>query len=258
MALSCKVALVTGGASGMGRVIALRLANQGTKVAIFDLNDEGLASTAAESANITAYRCDIAKQEEVEQQVAQVVTDLGPIDRMVHAAALMPSRSLQHHAPEDIMRLTQVNYAGTLYMIHSVLGDMLARNSGELVIFGSIAGQALVPRLGAYCATKAAVNSYVECLINELAHTPLRIFLVCPPAVNTPLVDQTMEIDTPGSLIEAKKSGRLASPDSVVDAIDKGMEKNRNIIYPGEARWLYLLHALAPKLWWKMVMYFEK
>ena len=59
-------------------------------------------------------------------------------------------------------------------------------------------------------------------------------------------------------MLEAKKSGRLADPEKIVDAIDKGVAKNRDIIYPGEARLLYLWRALAPKLWWKTVMSFEK
>ena len=199
MALTVKVALVTGGCQRYGACYCPAIGpGKVLRSLIFDLNDDGLASTSAESDNIHAYRCDIANQQEVNEKVAQVASDLGPIDRLVHAAALMPSRSLEHHAPDDVMRLMQINYAGTLYMIHSILPSMLERNAGEMLIFGSIAGQALVPRLGAYCATKAAVNTYVETMQNELAHTKLDIFLVCPPAVNTPLVDQTLEVDTPG------------------------------------------------------------
>lgn len=258
MSLNGKVALVTGGASGMGRICALRLARQGARVAIFDLNEQGLNETVAQSENITAYSCDISNQEEVNRKVQQVVTELGPIDRLTHAAALMPSRKLVNHSPDEVMGLMQINFAGTVYMIQAVLPSMLERDAGEMIVFGSIAGQAIVPSMGTYCATKAAVNTYVECLIWELAKTRLRIHLVCPPAVNTPLVDQTMTVDTPGSLLEAKKSGRLADPEKIVDAIDKGVARNKKIIYPGEARLLYLWHALLPSLWWKTVMHFEK
>jgi len=258
MSFTGKVALVTGGASGMGRICALRLARQGAKVAIFDLNEEGLRETVAQSGNITAYTCDISNQEEVNRRVQQVADELGPIDRLTHAAALMPSRKLENHTPEEVMRLMQINLAGTVYMIKAVLPAMLERNAGEIIAFGSIAGQAIVPSMGAYCATKAAVNTYVECLIWELSKTALRIHLVCPPAVNTPLVDQTLLVDTPGSILEAKKSGRLADPEKIVDAIDKGVAKNKKIIYPGEAWFLYMWHALLPSLWWKTVMHFEK
>ena len=72
------------------------------------------------------------------------------------------------------------------------------------------------------------------------------------------MVDQTIDTDTPGSIIEAKKSGRLADPEKMIDAIEKGVQKDKDIIYPQEAKLLYLWRALAPKLWWKTVMNFEK
>ncbi len=73
-----------------------------------------------------------------------------------------------------------------------------------------------------------------------------------------PLVDQTISGDTPGSILEAKKGGRLGDPEKMIDAIEKGVRKNKDIIYPKEAKLLYLWRALFPKLWWKVVMNFEK
>ena len=155
-------------------------------------------------------------------------------------------------------RLFRINYFGTTYMIRAVLPAMMARGEGRIVAFGSIAGIALVPKMGAYCATKAAVNAYVEVLQNEIRGSGVRAHLICPPAVNTPLVDQTIETDTPGSIIQAKKSGRLADPEKMIDAIEKGIRKNKDIIYPPGAKLLYIWRALLPKLWWKTVMTFEK
>jgi NADP-dependent 3-hydroxy acid dehydrogenase YdfG len=253
-----KTALVTGAASGMGRICALRLARQGTRVAAFDLNEAGLQETAAQADNISIFSCDIADQDAVNARVAEVESQLGRIDRLTHAAALMPSRALSNHSADEVMRLMQINFAGTVYMVQAVLPGMLERNSGEIISFGSIAGQAMVPKMGAYCATKAAVNVYMETLIYELAHTDLGIHLVCPPAVNTPLINQTLDVDTPGSIREAIKTKRLADPEKICDQIDRGVARNKKIIYPGEARLLYLWHALLPSLWWKTVMNFEK
>lgn len=253
-----KVAIVTGGASGMGQIIARRLAAQGARVAIFDVNDQGLQATAAEAANITAFRCDISSLEEVESRVAEVTAALGPIDLLVHAAALMPSHKLTEHSHEGMERLFRINYFGTTYMVRAVLPGMLARSTGRIIAFGSIAGIALVPKMGAYCATKAAVNAYMEVLQNELRGTGVRAHLICPPAVNTALIDQSLATDGPGSMIEAHKKGRLADPEKIVSAIEKGVAKDRDIIYPGEAKLLYLWRALFPRLWWKTVMHFEK
>jgi len=256
--MSGKVAIVTGGASGMGQITARRLARQGAKVAIFDVNEKGLQDTAAESNNITAFRCDISSLQDVEAKVAQVAAELGPIELLVHAAALMPSHKLVDHTHEGMEKLFRINYFGTTYMVRAVLPAMMERGRGRIIAFGSIAGIALVPKMGAYCATKAAVNAYIEVLQNEVRKSGVRVHLVCPPAVNTPLVDQTIATDTPGSIIEAKKSGRLADPEKMIDAIEKGVRKDQDIIYPKEAKLLYLWRALLPKLWWKVVMNFEK
>jgi len=256
--MSDKVAIVTGGASGMGQITARRLAKQGAKVAIFDVNEKGLEDTAAESDNITAFQCDISDLQDVQAKVAQVASTLGPIELLVHAAALMPSHKLVDHTHEGMEKLFRINYFGTTYMVRAVLPNMMARGSGRIIAFGSIAGIALVPKMGGYCATKAAVNAYIEVLQNEIRGSGVRAHLVCPPAVNTPLVDQTIETDTPGSIIEAKKAGRLRDPEKIVDAIEKGVRKDKDIIYPGEAKLLYLWRALFPKLGWKFVMHFEK
>jgi len=252
-----KVAIVTGGASGMGQIIARRLAAQGALVAIFDVNEEGLQATAAEADNITPLKCDISSLEDVDARVAEVAASLGPIDLLVNAAALMPSHLLAEHTHESMERLFRINYFGTTYMVRAVLPDMMARKTGRIIAFGSIAGIALVPKMGAYCATKAAVNAYIEVLQHEIRSSGVRAHLVCPPAVNTALIDQTLATDSPGSIVEARKSGRLADPEKIVNAIEKGVAKDRDIIYPGEARLLYLWRALFPGLWWKTVMHFE-
>ena len=238
--VSGKVALVTGGASGMGQIYARRLASQGAKVAIFDVNQAGLDSTAGEVDNITGFHCDISSLEDVTSKVGQVEAELGPVDILVHAAALMPAHALVDHTHPDMERLFRINYFGTTYMVRAVLPSMQARRSGRIIAFGSIAGHALVPKMGAYCATKAAVNAYIEVLQNEIRDSGVRAHLVCPPAVNTPLVDQTINTDSPGSIIESKEKGRLADPEKIIDAIEKGVAKDKDIIYPGEAKFLYL------------------
>lgn len=252
------VAVVTGSASGMGRIVALRLAGRGARVAAVDLNEEGLAQLAAASPNITPCRCDISDRAAVGEAVDRVAADLGAVELLVHAAALMPSHRLTDETEASLARLFGVNFFGTTYTVRAVLPAMLERGRGRIVCFGSVAGTALVPKMGAYCATKAAVNTWVEVLQNEIRDSGVRVHLVCPPAVNTPLIEQTVATDTPGSIVNARQTGRLADPEKIIDAIEKGVARDRDIIYPGEARLLYLWRALFPSLWWKTVMSFEK
>jgi len=256
--MSGKVALVTGAASGMGRIIARRLAARGAVVAAMDLNQEGLEETASASANIHTLTCDIADPDQISARLAEIQAQLGPVDHLVHAAALMPAHALADQSADSVEFLFKVNFFGTVYMIKALLPEMMQRGSGRMVIFGSIAGWAHVPKMGAYSATKSAVNTYVECLQNEIRGCGVNIHLVCPPAVNTPLIEQTIKTDTPGSINEARDKGRLADPEKIVDAIDKGVAKNKDIIYPGEARLLQLWKVLLPGLWWRVVLSFEK
>ena len=143
MAFTGNVALVTGGASGMGRVAALRLAASGAKVAVFDMNEAALAEVAASSPGIRAWRCNVADWQDVQACVAAVERELGPIDRLTHAAGIMPSYAVIDTTLEEARRLMEVNYFGTLHMIRAVVPGMLARDRGDVILFGSISGMAL-------------------------------------------------------------------------------------------------------------------
>lgn len=257
MAFYGKVALVTGGASGMGRLTALRLAAQGAKVAIFDLNDENLAATAAESDNITAYKCDVSDLEQCQARVAEVETTLGPIDRLTHCAAIMPGQSMKAMPTQTITRMMDINYGGTVNMVKTVWELMEQRGKGDIIIFGSMAGDVLTHNLGAYCATKSATNTFAEVLIHENKQSPIRFLLVCPPAVNTPLVDQAVA-EGPPSLQGAVDANRLASPESIIDAIEAAIEKGKWVVRPGEAKVMVLLRRLFPGFVWWMMEKFNK
>jgi len=251
MAFHGKVALITGGASGMGRTLALRLARSGARVAILDMNQAGLAETESQTPGITAYRCDVADEPQVLDVVARVEAELGPIDRVVHAAGIMPGDTILNMSSEQINRVMRVNYFGTVHVTKAVLPRLLQRGSGDLICFGSITGYAYSTSFSAYCASKAAVNAYMEVLIHEQQKSRLRILLACPPAVDTPLIDQALETG-PEAIRIVKHKKRMASSDSIIDAIEDALERGESIVLPGEARLTYLLRRLSPKLLWKL------
>ena len=252
MAFHGKVAIVTGGASGMGRVAALRLANQGAKVAIVDLNEKALADTSEESINITPYKCDVSDLQQVEKLVADVESAIGPVDRLTHCAAIMPGQSLKDMPADNINTMMAINYGGTVNLVKTLMPLMEARGSGDIIMFGSMAGDVLTHNLGAYCATKSATNTFAEVLIHENKNSPIRFLLVCPPMVNTPLVDQAVE-HGPGSLQGAKEAGRMASPESIIDALENAIEKGKWVVRPAEARFMVLWRRLFPGLLWRLM-----
>lgn len=252
MAFHGKVALVTGAASGMGRLAALRLAEQGARVAALDLNEQGLQETASHSANIATFACDVSNRQQVEAIVAEVQSQLGPIDRLTHAAAIMPGGALAEVPSDKINQLMAINYGGTVNVTKAVLPGMLERRSGDMIIFGSMAGDVLTHNLGAYSATKAATNVYGEVLVRENRGSGIRFMLVCPPAVNTPLVNQALETG-PKSLRDSHQTGRLAKPESILDAIEAALEKGKWVVRPGEAALLMWLRRMAPGLLWTLM-----
>jgi len=253
MAFKGKVALVTGGASGMGQLDAVRLAKQGAKVAILDLNDKGLQETAAQSSNIKAYKCDVSDLENVRQVIAQVEQDLGPVDRLVHCAAIMPGQSLKDMPAELINKVMAINYFGTVNLTKVLMPLMEKRGGGDIILYGSMAGSVLTHNLGAYCATKSAINSFAEILVRENKHSPIRFLLVCPPMVNTPLVSQATA-HGPESLKNSAKTGKnMAQPQEIIDAVEAALDRGDWVVRPKPAGFMMLWRRLFPdSMWWVM------
>jgi NAD(P)-dependent dehydrogenase (short-subunit alcohol dehydrogenase family) len=259
MAFHGRVALVTGGGSGMGRIFARRMADGGAQVAILDVNETGLHETREARPNVHPHVVDVTDFAHVKATVAQIEREYGPIDRVVHAAAIMPASPLLADDPQRVKRLMRVNYDGTVHVTYATLPQMVARGRGDLIVFSSIAAYALAPHLGAYCATKAAVNAFVEVLIHENADSGVRIHLTCPPMVNTPLLQQAFDTSPPRSLQKGLDRKLVAEPGDIVDAIEKSIEKGQAISFPAPmARGLYGMRRFAPNLLWKIILREER
>ncbi len=252
--------IVTGGASGMGRLSALALAARGAKVAIFDVVEEKLQETAAEAENIYPYRCDIANWQEVQQTARRVWEEHGPVQRLTHAAAIMPNQELAQMSAEEIVRINDINYSGTVYMVKAVLPEMLERRSGDIILFGSIAGHVLAPNMGAYSASKAAVNLFGEQLMRENIDSGLRIVVVQPPATNTPLIQQALDTSASEVLRMGAEQGSFAKPEFIVEEIEKFIEsRGSGILRPGfSAKWLSWMRFWMPAMQWRMVLMAER
>jgi short-subunit dehydrogenase len=252
--MSIRVAVVTGGASGMGRIYALRMARAGISVAVLDHSESALRALADGCENIHAYPCDVSDLNNVQQSIKDVEQRLGPIDRLAHCAAIMPAGALVSQPIDSIHLLMSVNYGGTINVVTTVLQGMLARDSGEIVVFGSLGGHVPVPECGAYCASKAAVNAFTETLIEENRNSDVHIMLVCPALVDTPLLLQATDTGNPTSVRYSIEHKRFAQPDSVINAIEGGLKKRKKILYPNmEAKILAWLRRFSPALVWKII-----
>lgn len=213
-----RTALVTGAASGMGRLTAQRLAAAGVTVAAVDSDADGLAATALRSPNMRTFTCDIADADAVTAVVERITTELGPIDQLMHAAGVCwAGKALEHSLP-SLRRVMEINYLGTVHVCQAVLPDMLRRGGGSVGLFGSLAGWLPSPRLAAYSASKSAVSAYAEVLEQETAGSGVRVLCVCPGQVETPLAEGVRAVD-PNIL-----GGRHGlAPESVLDAVDQAL-----------------------------------
>lgn len=249
MAFNGKVAIVTGGGSGMGQRAAQILADQGASVAILDVNEAGMEETVQGRSNIRSYKIDISYSEAVRQVVTSIEEDLGPIERVSNAAAIMPFGKLLEQDPALQLKLMDINYGGLVNIATATLPGMVARGSGDFISFSSMSG--IIPGLlmGGYCATKAATSMYTEILYHENINSGVRFCCVCPPPVATPLWKQAEDTIVP----QMTKEAPAISPDEVLAEIERCLEKGKFLCFPGKnTRLGYIMRRLFPGQLWKL------
>ena len=157
----------------------------------------------------------------------EVEERLGPIDRVYSAAAIMPTGLLMEQDTETIVRVMEVDYNGLVHVAKAILPGMLERGRGDLINFASIAGWGPTLHFGAYNAAKFAVVAFSEVLYHENRGRGVRIIAVCPPPVDTPLLDQATS--KPKVL---EQGGKPIEPGRVLDAIERDLAKGKPFCFP--------------------------
>jgi short-subunit dehydrogenase len=162
--------------------------------------------------------------------VKEAEEELGEIDRVATAAAIMPFGKLLEQDVQQIHRLMAVNYGGLVNVARATLPQMLERGRGDFISFSSMLGQLPTLLTGAYAATKFAVSCYTEVLYHENRDRGVRFVCVCPPAVLTPLIDQARATAWPKLLDQ----NPFIEPGVVLDAIEKSLDKGEFWVFPGK------------------------
>jgi len=184
--LTDRVAVVTGAARGLGKAAAIGLATFGADVAAIDLAVEGCAGTQKEIESLgrrcMAYGCDVSDYEAVRRTVAQIVADFGRIEILVNIAGITARIPTPEIPPQEVRRLTEVNYYGTFWMCKEVGRVMLAQGKGNIVNMSALGGGFLGTGRGnaAYSSTKGAIASLTKELACEWAAQGIRVNAVAP------------------------------------------------------------------------------
>lgn len=186
---SDKVVIITGGARGLGLVIARKLAKEGAKLAICSRNNEQLQRAAVElrsrGAAVMAICCDVSQQAEVEQMVQHILSTWGRIDVLVNDAGQIQVGPLETMDLHDYRNAMDVHFWGPLYLISAVLPHMRRRQVGRIVNISSIGGRISVPHLVPYSASKFALVGLSEGMRAELAKDGILVTTVSPGLMRT-------------------------------------------------------------------------
>ncbi|MBN9436751.1 SDR family NAD(P)-dependent oxidoreductase [Bosea sp. (in: a-proteobacteria)] len=190
--LNGRVAIVTGGAQGIGRAVAERFAKSGAKVAIWDLDGKLAKETAAAiGAEASGLGIDVTDAAAVNEAAADLEKRLGSVDILVTSAGIAgPNRKTWEYPLDEWAKVMRLNVDGTLHCCQAVVPGMIKRNYGRLVLVASIAGKEGNPTASAYSASKAAVIALTKSLGKELATQDIAVNCITPAAAKTRIFDQ--------------------------------------------------------------------
>jgi meso-butanediol dehydrogenase/(S,S)-butanediol dehydrogenase/diacetyl reductase len=222
MSINGKVALVTGAGQGIGRAIALRLANDGADIAITDLNEAKMNDVAKEVRAVgrkaTVFKADVSNRDEVYAAIDHAEKELGGFDIMVNNAGIAQIQPIADVTPDEFDKIMRVNVAGVLWGIQAAAQKFRQRKQkGKIISASSIAGHEGFPLLGVYAATKFAVRALTQAAAKEFASDGITVNAYCPGVVGT---DMWVEIDRRMAEITGAKIGE--SYDKFVGGIALG------------------------------------
>lgn len=223
-----KTVIVTGGGGGIGGASCRRFAQEGAKVAVFDINREAAQAVAdairSAGGQAAAYACDITDRASVDAAVAATEADLGAIDVLVNNAGWDIFQPFVKTQPAQWDRLIAINLLGPLHMHHAVLPGMVSRRSGRIVNISSDAARNGSSGEAVYAACKGGLVSFSKTIAREHARHGITVNVVCPGPTDTALfADYKQGAANPDKLIEAFTRaiplGRIGQPVDLPGAI---------------------------------------
>jgi len=212
-----KVIWITGGSSGIGRSLAIKFANEGWKVAISARRENLLNDIAATNSNIFPYPLDVTDKEKCKLVFNSIKDKFKNIEISFFCTGIHDPQSEKKLNLDKIKKIMNVNFFGTMNSINAVYNYYKEKKSGQISIVSSVAGYRGLPAGGAYCASKAALTTFTESLYFDLKRFNVRVSVVSPGFIKTPMTDQN---DFPMPMIK--------SPEFAAEEIFKGLTKSNS------------------------------
>ena len=252
-----KVAIVTGGSSGLGRSIAAALVDRGAHVAIAARGAEKLELAAKElsarGGQVLAVPTDVTRQADVDALIARTLERFGRLDILVNNAGRSARGAAIETSPEEFAELMDLNLIALVRCTRAAMPHLLASH-GHLVNVGSLAGKTAARYMGAYSATKFAVSAYSQQLRLELGPQGLHVLLVSPGPIARDEPRRHLDEKLASLPESARKPGAgvkvsLIKPDKLARLIVRACEKRASeLVIPGRARVVFAINQLWPAL----------
>jgi len=219
-----KVSIVTGGSSGIGRVTALALAKEGSKVVVADVNLKQASKVTEEikalGQEATAVQVDVSNKVEVQDMVNQVIKKYNTVDILVNCAGILRFSSIEELSEKDWNDILDVNLTGTFLCSQAVIKAMKKQKSGKIVNISSCAAKVGGVRAAAsYSVSKAGVSNLTICLARELASSKINVNAIAPSMIDTPMTNQPgYGKEAQANFVKTIPLG-LGKPEDISDAI---------------------------------------
>jgi len=231
--LKGKIAIVTGGGSGIGKSISMALAKEGAKVVVADVDEKSAKNTATEIRDLQgealAVRADVTSEEDVKMMLKESIDKYSGIDVIVNNAGIAHMGRFLDFTEADFNRTMNVNVKGMFLCSKYAAAEMLKHGGGKIVNIASVAGKSGFPYKTLYCASKWAVIGLTKSMAAELAQFKINVNAVCPGIIETDLLSRLLRKEaelkhtTPDKLQQEFKKliplGRLGRPDDIAKMV---------------------------------------
>ena len=240
-----KIIWITGASSGIGKALAIKFAEKGWTVAASARRENLLEDLNKFNPNIYSFPLDVTEIENCKLIANKIIEKFGGIDICVFGTGMHDPKSEKRFNLNKIREIMEVNYFGTMNSINSIYEYFSEKKNGQISIISSVAGYRGLPAAGAYCASKAALTSYAESLNFDMQMKNVKISLISPGFIKTPMTDQN---DFPMPMIK--------SPEFAANEIFKGLteKKSFEIHFPKAFTYfLKFLQILPSSIYFKLV-----